>query len=239
MQSAVVEQYPTAPAPPQAARSTTNPLLNLAAPILELILKMQAGIITPSHEIRPLVADLVRQLQQGGAQLRIPESQIRLVEFALLAFVDETVLRPENNFELRDQWERSPLQLEYFREHLAGEKFFERLNAMMQNMERDIDVVEVYYQCLILGYRGKYNIYLLEEQLKEVIKSVAGRLQQAGRLRPNALSAHWLQNDQPQVRRDPGLPIWIKIAGPTLIMLVFFIWLVFYFLLQRDLDVVR
>ena len=46
-------------------------------------------------------------------------------------------------------------------------KFFERLDNLLARPEIEgADVVEVYYLCLLLGFKGKYNFYLLEEQFK-------------------------------------------------------------------------
>ena len=242
MQSAIAETFPStaASAPAEARRvRASNDLINLAAPVLELILKMQAGVVAPSNDVRAVVADLLRQLEQGGVQIRSHPRQIQDVKFALVAFLDETILSPQNNFDLRSEWEQNPLQLEYFKEHLAGVKFFERLDHLLADIEREVDVVEVYYLCLLLGFKGKYNIYLLEDQLKEVIKQTADRLRSVGRLKPNALSAHWRATDQPEVPRDKGLPMWLKIAAPVALALVVLSYVVFYFLLQRDLPVVR
>lgn len=213
--------------------------VNLAAPILELVLKLQAGVVAPSNEVRPVVGDLLKQLEHGGRELRCRPEQVEAVKFALVAFVDETVLSPQNDFPLRQEWEQRPLQLEYFREHLAGVKFFERLDDLLKNTETEADVVEVYYLCLLLGFKGRYNIYLLEEQLKEVIASVADCLRRAGRLKANALSARWLATDQPEFPRDPGWPLWMKVGGPAAFAVMVATYLILYFLLRNDLSLVR
>jgi type VI secretion system protein ImpK len=207
--------------------------------LLELALKMRAGVIIPSNEVRPVAEDLLKQLETGGAQLGCLPQQIRDVKFALVAFIDETVLSPRNNFPLRSEWEREPLQLVHFEEHLAGVKFFEKLDAMAQDVEMSADVLEVYYLCLLLGFKGKYNINLLEEQLKQVISSVAGRLQAVGRLSANTLSPNWQATDQPEMPRDKGVPLWVKISGISFLVVVLLTYAILYVLLQRELIVVR
>src|SRR4051794_17085114 len=122
-----------------------NAMVNLSAPLLELVLKVKAGTIVPSNEVRPVVDDLLKQLENGGVQLRCHPRQIEAVKFAVVAFIDETVLSPQNAFPFRSEWERNPLQLVYFDEHLAGLKFFEKLDSLMENMAENVDVVEVYY----------------------------------------------------------------------------------------------
>jgi type VI secretion system protein ImpK len=227
--------------PAAAARPArpANDLINLSAPVLELVLKIRAGAVEPSNDVRRVVDDLLRQIEAGGVQLRCDPRQIRDMKFALVAFVDETVLSPRHDFPQRPEWERNPLQLVYFQEHLAGVKFFERLDEMLRDIGPNLDLAELYYLCLLLGFKGKYNVYLLEEQLKQTVERVAGALRAAGRLRPNALSAHWQATDQPGPPTDPGLPLWLKAGGVALIALALLTYVVLYLLLRRELDIVR
>jgi type VI secretion system protein ImpK len=235
MQSAVVEPNIQ---PGRRARSG-NPLAALSAPLLELVLKIKAGAIVPSNEVRPVVDDLLKQLENGGVQLKCHPRQIEAVKFAVVAFIDETVLSPQNNFPLRSEWERKPLQLVYFDVHLAGVKFFEKLNSLMEDMAENVDVVEIYYLCLLLGFKGKYNIHLLEAQLNEVIAGVEGQLRAVGRLTPNALSSHWQATDHPEAPRPPVIPLWVKIGAGVAVALVLTTYLILYILLQREVTLVR
>jgi type VI secretion system protein ImpK len=215
-------------------------LIGLAAPVLELVLKLRTGVVAPSNEVRPVVYDLLTQLDQNGKSLRCPTEQIESIKFALVAFIDETVLSPTNDFPLRKEWEQLPLQLEYFKEHLAGVKFFERLDALLEQQEKEaLDVVEVYYLCLLLGFKGKYNFYLLEEQLSSAIANVAEYLRGANRLKANALSAHWLATDQPVLTREPLFPLWMKISFPVFFGVLLITYLILFFLLRNDLNLVR
>lgn len=211
-----------------------NGLLSLATPVLQEIIQIRAGLASPSLELRRLIDAMLKQLEQRGESLGYRERHLQTIKFALAAFIDETVLIAD--FPLREEWEKYPLQLEYVGEHLAGLTFFERLEAMMKtpDSEADIDVVEVCYTCLLLGYKGKYNIYY-EEQLKVVIANVAEFLRRAGRLQAGVLSPHWQVTDQPEPVKDPGIPAWVKIAGSAGLSLVILIYVLFNYLLISEL----
>jgi type VI secretion system protein ImpK len=190
----------------RANTRSENGLIDPAAPLLRLMMKIKAGVLTPSNEMRYKIDSLFKRLEERGAQSGYKESQLQDAKFALAAFVDETVLA--GGFPLREEWERYPLQLEYFKEALAGNKFFERLDWLIKQGETD--VVEVYYLCLLLGFKGKYNVFL-EDQLPSVINTTAEYLRGAGRLRPCALSPHGLLNDQPEPPPpEPEIPRWAK-----------------------------
>ncbi|MDQ3908744.1 MAG: DotU family type IV/VI secretion system protein [Acidobacteriota bacterium] len=240
MQSAIAERTSANVGAQAARRGAGGEFVGIAAPLLELALKLRTGAIPASHEVRPVVADLLRQLDSAAAQIGATRQDADDVKFALVAFIDEVVLSPVNNFPLRDEWEQTPLQLEFFGEHLAGVKFFDRLDAAMRDIETRADVVEVYYLCLLFGYKGKYNISFLEGERVNVVKGVAQRLRDAGRLVPNSLSPHWQANDQPVPKPDPGFPLWAKFGLPALLLLAVVIYGLLYLLLRRGLgDVVQ
>jgi type VI secretion system protein ImpK len=208
MQS-ITTTTPPASSRPRRARSN-NDLTSLSAPVFESVLKLRAGILLPSAELRPSFERMLEEVEQRAATQRRGAAQVQAVKFALAAFVDEMVL--SESFPLHEKWENNPLQLKYFGEHLAGVKFFDRLDEMMAQAELDADVVEVYYLCLILGFKGQYKVYL-ESQLKGVIERVAERLRVAGRLRDGALSPHWQASDQPAPARDYSRALWIGGGG--------------------------
>ncbi|HEX5733778.1 MAG TPA: type IVB secretion system protein IcmH/DotU [Blastocatellia bacterium] len=218
----------------QGRARTDNGLVVLATPVLQEIMQIKAGVCAPSIELRRLIDAMLKQLEQRGEALGYRERQLQTIRFALAAFIDETVLIAD--FPLREEWEEYPLQLEYVGEHLAGLTFFERLEAIMKNpdTEADIDVVEVCYLCLLLGYKGKYNIYY-EEQLKQVIANVAEFLRRAGRLQEVVLSPHWKVTDQPEPARDEAMPRWMKIAGSVGIAVVLLIYMLSNSLLINEL----
>src|SRR5690606_16404323 len=94
-------------------------------------------------------------LNNRAAQAGIPSGDAMEAIYALAAFMDEQILR--SPWPARQQWMAQPLQLVYFRENTAGEGFFDRLAALESDSER-IHVVEIYYLCMALGFRGKYAV---------------------------------------------------------------------------------
>jgi type VI secretion system protein ImpK len=190
----------------RANMKSDNGLIDPASTLFRLMMKIKAGVLTPSNEMRYKIDSIFKKFEERGAMSGYKERQLHDAKFALAAFVDETVLA--GGFPLREEWERYPLQLEYFKEALAGNKFFDRLEGLIKQGETD--VVEVYYICLLLGFKGRYNVFL-EDQLPSVINSTAEYLRAAGRIRTRVLSPHGLLNDQPEPPPpEPELPRWAK-----------------------------
>ncbi|HKX27525.1 MAG TPA: type IVB secretion system protein IcmH/DotU [Blastocatellia bacterium] len=210
-----------------------NELVNLATPMFQLVMRIRARMTAPSDEMRRTLERLIKELEEKGAQRGYKERQLHDAKFALTALIDETVLA--GGGAMREQWERYPLQLEYFKEALAGNKFFERLDGLMKEGAPQADVIEIYYLCLLLGFKGKYDVFL-EDQLPAMIGQVAEHLRKAGRLRPLALAPHALLNDQPPPPMEAALPRWIKLAAVASVGIVIFAYLVLNWSLLSTLD---
>jgi type VI secretion system protein ImpK len=130
------------------------------------------------------------------------------VKFALAAFVDEVVLSAE--WGGRDQWGDDPLQLHFFGTYLAGEGFFQKLDELRAPGKTRADALEVYYLCLVLGFRGKYGV-AGEERLQALRKVVQSELErgQTGGLKE--ISPHWQTVDGPAPQAN-RLPRWLVYA---------------------------
>lgn len=87
-------------------------------------------------------------------------------KYAFCALLDEIIL--SSGLPIRDEWEQAPLQLRLFGEHLAGDGFFDKLEKLRQDPSANIELLEVFHTCLLLGFQGRY---LLEgtEKLNYVI----------------------------------------------------------------------
>jgi len=206
-------------------RTTKNDLITFAGPILDLVLRLKAGIVAPSNELRPQVASMLEEFEKRAERYRFNHKIVQVSKFALAAFVDETVLM--NNFPLRDEWEKYALQLELFGEQLAGNKFFEKLDAMLKQIEVTQDAVEIYYICMLLGFKGRYQVYE-QEKLLAIMQQTANALVKVGKIGPVELAPNWLANDQPTPPKKRNMPIWAKIGSLAFVGFAFVIYLIMF-----------
>ncbi|MDR0702776.1 MAG: type IVB secretion system protein IcmH/DotU [Zoogloeaceae bacterium] len=144
--------------------------------------------------------------------------QIEQAKYAFCALMDEIMLSPD--FSFRDEWARMPLQLRLFGENFAGERFFDRLEMMRNNPARNIEALEVFHTCLLLGFHGKY---LLEgpEKLSYLVHRVGQEIQRvrgdAPGFAPNWKLPHRFQN---YMRYE--LPLWAYIALLASVLAIIF-----------------
>ncbi len=209
----------------ERSRTTDNDLVRFAGPIFDLILRLKAGIIQPSNDLRPKCAKLLDDFEKRAERYRFNHKVVRVSKFALASFIDETILT--NDFPLKEEWEKYPLQLEYFGEQLAGNKFFDKLEAMLKQMKVTADAVEVYYVCMLLGFKGRYAVYE-QEKLLNVMQKTAKALVKAGKIVPTELSPNWLADDQPEPPKKKGMPGWAKISAFSGLGLAIIVYLVMF-----------
>jgi len=154
------------------------------------------------------VVRLLEEFESRAKSERFNSDDIADVKFALAAFVDEVVLSAE--WPGREQWAEDPLQLHYFGTYLAGEDFFQKLDVIRSQAKTRSDALNVYYQCLLLGFKGKYGIEGPErlDILKRAIKNDLDHEQTPS---SSELCPHWKPVDNPASQTDK-LPRWFLYA---------------------------
>ena len=157
---------------------------------------------------------------------RVDADDIAAVKYALAAFVDEIVLRTD--WPGRNQWADDPLQLHYFGTYLAGEGFFEKLDALRAQAAARSGALSIYHQCLQLGFRGKYGRAGEEDRLYALKKAVQHELEREQVPDLNEPSPHWQATDKPRPRTD-RLPRWFLYACGAVVAVCVLVYAVLFF----------
>jgi type VI secretion system protein ImpK len=146
-----------------------------------------------------------REFEAGGvSRSGRTLTDVKLAAFAVVSFLDESILTAKSP--IFANWPRMTLQEELFGEHLAGETFFQYVQELLtrRDSSETSDVLEIYYLCMLLGYRGRYGSSG-EGELRAIMESIKGKI---GRVRGNPpLSPAWaLPGDPPLPKNhDPWL----------------------------------
>ena len=155
---------------------------------------------------------------------------VAAIKFALAAFVDEVVLNSE--WAGRDQWGDDPLQLHFFGTYLAGEGFFQKLDELRAQGKARAGALEVYYLCLVLGFRGKYGV-AGEERLQALRKVVQSELERGQAGNPLELSPHWQTVDRPAPYANK-LPRWFVYACVAVLVVCLLLYAVLFFSMRSE-----
>ena len=173
-----------------------------------LFLLRNGNLPESAGELGRRIDDFLALFEKSARNFGKTPEAIDSAKYAFCALLDETILSCEGG--LRDEWERAPLQLRLFGEHLAGEGFFDRLDMLRLDPDRNIETLEVYYTCLVLGFQGKY---LLEgtERLSYLIGRIGQEIAQA-RGGKAAFAPHWKLPFRFQEFVRHELPMWLFFA---------------------------
>lgn len=158
------------------AKTRERELSEIAASCLTLVLQLrQAHDFGDKDTLRKRIRELLRQFESDAREAGYGSEEIRLGLFALVAFLDETILASE--WRQKDDWLANSLQLEYFDRFDAGEEFFAILVKLRQRRGAGSSVLKIYYLSLVLGFKGKYQ-FLDREKLRDIVDDVYSALSQ-------------------------------------------------------------
>ena len=175
------------------------------------------------------IADFETRARAAGAT---PE-HVLISRYALCTMIDEAVANMP--WGASPEWVQQSLLVTLHREGFGGEKFFLLLEKAMEDPRRNIDLLELMYVCIALGFEGRYSVIengrqqldALRDRLHNVIRRERGEFERD-------LSGKWRgvqRVAKPLVRR---LSVWIVLAAVAL--LLFLVYLAFALLLASKSD---
>jgi len=196
-------------------------LLEMTSNTFAMILFLRhAGDFGPEESLRQRITHQLAELEREALDQGIIREDLDRARFALVAFIDETIL--DSNWSQREIWRDRPLQLDMFAERRAGGRFFDELDHLRRQGEAKREVVEVYHQCLNLGFEGQYRISG-RDQLKSVKSDIDRYLGFDPRDRRELkLSPHGKRRDTAYVLAKDHFPFWrwIAVFGSVFIVLL-------------------
>lgn len=213
---------------------------NLALAFQEMLtavtrLRAHRQQVNDAEQFRNQVRQAIRTADQDAKRLGYVEDDIKLAIFAVVAFLDESILNLQNP--VFADWVRKPLQEELFGRHTAGEIFFDQLNHLLGRRETPelADLLEVYQLCLLLGFVGRYSISGRGE-LRAVIEAVGDKIARVRQAR-EGISPYWRlpEGSFEQSSADPWVKrlTWVAVGCGGLMV---FLYLTYFFMLRSGLS---
>ena len=158
-------------------------------------------------DVKQKIANIFSEFETRARSAGYKPETIETAKYAMVAFVDETVLG--SKFPMKDEWAGSPLQLEYFNDFAAGEEFYNKLKTVQGSADSDKrDLIEVYFLCLTHGFKGMYIDLKGMEERKQLMNTLANEIKEGTGGDPTNISPAWQPPDElPAVARS--IPSWL------------------------------
>ncbi len=196
-------------------------LADICSDIIMLIMQLRnTHEYGESELLRKQIISFLDRMERRAKRNGFNSKEIYRAKFAMISFIDETIMSSE--WSQKEAWIAKPLQLQIFNRFDAGEKFFQLLEKFRSRPYDYINLIEIYYLCLALGFKGKYglneteNLKVLTEDVFNELKKTLGNKQ--AELSP---SKHPKDERTDVIGND--LPVWVFGIGAAAIGLIFYL----------------
>lgn len=146
-----------------------NPLVNAASTLIAVYLQTRQSMSHPN--IAGLHQQLVTEIRAFENKARDSGAKPEIVlaaRYVLCTVLDEGIMHTPWGAE--SAWASRTLLSIYHNEAHGGEKFFLILDRMRNSPAENLDILELMYICLSLGYEGKYKLVNRGRDMLEQIR---------------------------------------------------------------------
>ncbi|NOQ76627.1 MAG: OmpA family protein [Methylococcaceae bacterium] len=203
--------------------SDDNVLVGKALPLLALVnqLRALATHADPSG-LRNAVITEIKAFDTKARQAGCPADQVQTARYALCSLLDEVVLNTP--WGCNSIWSTQGMLITFHKESWGGEKFFQVLNNIISQPGTYLNLLELFYYCLSMGFEGKYKIqeqgqnklYDVRENLYQVIQRHKGDYE------PD-LSISWRGITDKRNALSRFIPLWVVAAVVAALLSLIFI----------------
>src|SRR5215471_2975889 len=180
----------------------------ICAPALLLGVQLRsATAFGDSQTLRRRMTDLLDRIEEQLRDARVVSPDLSNIVFALTAFLDESI--SQSSWDHRSEWVAAPLCFERFNRFDAGEEFFVRLQALANTQPPSPDVLQIYFLCLTLGFKGRYLLrsneewYALVADVGAMVRNATPSHQAVASLSPRGLPGEAIAEAVKEI------PIWV------------------------------
>lgn len=143
--------------PDVSLHSDTNVIVSAATPLLTL--GINARSMTHHPDPKALYQDIAESLKTIDLQLKnqgLPKESIITARYIICAFLDEMVM--STPWGGQSLWATRNLLMTFHKNNQGGTQLFEIIKLLTQSPAMNIDLIELCYLVLDLGFQGRYRI---------------------------------------------------------------------------------
>lgn len=209
-----------------AVQDATNPLLKAASPLLRALADMPEYLEADAiPELRSLLEQEVRTFQKLCEQTTIRRDHVLGASYCLCTALDEAAMQTTWGRAGGSgvEWITTGLASTFHEDRKGGDKVYLLIGRLMTEPKEHIDLLEVIYRILSLGFLGRYRFETDGHRKHDTVRQrlYSEITAQRGPV-PAALSPHWESDTRGRSRPFYDFPVWITAALLSLILLAMF-----------------
>ena len=203
--------------------ASINPLVAAAQPLLAAAVRLR---FTARHAnpagLKDALADGIRKFETQARTQNLPNEQIVAARYILCTFVDECAAStPWGGSGI---WSAQSLLVLFHNETWGGEKVFQLMSKLAENVAANRNLLELLYIVLAFGFEGRYRVVDNgRAQLDSVCQRLAQLLKQQREIPDKALSPRWQGEPAAKERLRDGIPIWVITALTAVVLMLVFV----------------
>jgi type VI secretion system protein ImpK len=204
-----------------------NPLVAAAAPLLSAAPRIRAMANHPNPAgLKDALADGVRKFEQQARQEGLPNEQVIAGRYILCTLLDESAA--STPWGGSGVWGNQSLLVQFHNEAWGGEKIFQLMSKLAENVAANRNLLELMYVVLAFGFEGRYRVVSDgRAQLESVRTRLAQMLRQGKANGDKALSPRWEGAPARVAKLGDGVPMWVVASVAALILAIVYIGLKF------------
>ena len=212
-----------------AVKVAVNPLLEAAQPLLRALCDMPKDLGAEKVDVlhRLLVRE-VSAFQSLCTNAQIRHEHVVAASYALCTAIDEAANRtPWGGGEGGNTgiWARQQLAQKFHDDGHGGEKVFLLIGRLAASPQEHIDLLDLLFFILALGFEGRYRsaangrrqLETIRHRVYDLVKDVRGEV-------PRELSPHWKGEGAGKFRLLRTVPVWVTASLLSLALLAQFSW---------------
>ena len=198
--------------------ASSNPLVAAAAPLLAAATRIRTTARHPNPAgLKDALADGVRKFEAHARSQGLPNEQVVAARYILCTLLDESAA--STPWGGSGAWSANSLLVQFHNETWGGEKIFQLMSRLAENIDANRNLLELLYVVIAFGFEGRYRVL---DNGRAQLDGVRERLYQLlHKGRPAAekpLSLRWQGEPAAAPRLADGIPLW-AIAALALLLL--------------------
>ncbi len=199
-----------------------NDLLLSAAHIISILIKLSESILNEDiNQLKYKLQDEIKQYELNASAAGIANEKILQARYVLCTTLDEIIV--STPWGRDSDWSNQSLLSIFHGETWGGEKFFLLLDRLQKEPVKNLDILELMYVLLSLGFQGKFRV--IENGRGEVESLREDLYRQLRSLKKDfkrELSLNWHGISDPRGVLIRYVPLWVVAALSCVILLAIF-----------------
>lgn len=212
-----------------AVKAAVNPLLEAAQPLIRALCEMPTDLTPEQVEVfHRLMVREVSNFREICTSAQIRYEHMVAGSYALCTALDEAVQRKPwggGSGTEAGAWAARSLAQQFHEDSDGGEKVFLLIGRLVANEQEHIDLIELLYFIVSLGFEGRYRSApngrrdhdAIRHRLYEKVMNLRGEV-------PRELSPNWRGEGVGKFRRLRSIPVWVTVSVLSLVLLAQFSW---------------